>query len=630
MVQYDSAELAGYNYITLAKDHWGLINFSGADDIMYKSFIRGPIQRMVVAAPALAKERFTTVRGQFLDDVKDVKSGLGLLYYPSRMYDDMKKDTQQSDPTWVLKEKECATWLEVSRNSPSTSCLWIKGPPGREKPTAVVSIIDKIKSTSAVNSNPLCAYYNCGAYEDTADPEGMLRSFLHQLVDQQESLYHHAEQFVSLNGRRATQDFTVENLWLSLMNMLSDLLVDKVYLIVHDLHELPDASGSTRKFLELLHAEISTPDGHDSSKRHGKVRWLFTSRNSYSVNQALSNPRTLTIDLDDKKRYSTLVGAKLKQYANQQAEKLAKERKYNLAMVYLASSVMSDRAPNTTWVDLACLVMEQLPLGTREIKIKRELGRLPEDLDKLFHLAWSRVLKPDDEDFPEMLELLRTLILVKEPVTKEELLVLTGLEADETTTLLAKCAPLVTAHAGQKFGFACGAASRDYLIKNSRQLLEIGEVELKWQHGSISLRCYDYLLQAFHHPAEAKGKVNHQNNNKVQLLPYAIKYWLYHASQATADLAQMISAKDELWAHDSPLRENWLRAYGTVTKDKRMEALSVSKRYTDGSDIAAELGYSDLATALKARGRGQNGNMKAHVNSAGAPKMTLPSMPLRA
>lgn len=497
MVQDTSARLDGYHSIGLSKNHSNMVTFAGPKDPEYL-LVRGKLAPIVQEAPRVAKSRFHSVRDYNRDEVKQVLKKLRGPFDSDKMLQDLRKEVLLRDPSWILGEEECADWLNVQPNSRPTRCLWIRGTEGRAKSSAVVSVIDKIIKDSGTggekgHSQPLCAFFLCGSSHETLTAEELLKSLLFQLIEQQETLYTHAKQFA--NNKTSTSP-TVENLWYSLVSILSDALVDKVFLIVHDMHNLSEKSDGTKKLLKRLQDEISPPDNAEIEQRRSKVRWLFTSRDSYILQETLRGSQTREMNLNDTK-YGSQVGKQLRQHADQKVTILSDQKNYNKAFAYFASSLIETRAQDTVWIDITCLRLAQIPPNTKATMIRRELERIPEDLNKLLDSIWSRILDPSDDDTDDVKEMLRVLVLAKEPVTLEELAVLTDFTMDEVKNLLHKCDLLLKIDEDGKVIFVLENQVKEHLMDRRIGLLQFGDHELKWQHGILAWRCYIYLVETF-------------------------------------------------------------------------------------------------------------------------------------
>ncbi|KAK3956678.1 hypothetical protein QBC32DRAFT_366801 [Pseudoneurospora amorphoporcata] len=528
----ESAILNGYDHLSLAKDH------------------------STLDAPRVAKSRFHSVREYDRNEVKKVLEELGGVVPPSKMYQDLQKDARLSDPSWILKEKECTE--------------------GRGKSSAVVSVVDqfiKAAKTGCETSHNQLLY----AY--------LFRGSSHETLS--------VEQFAKLQSKSkgVTTSFTGKNLW---------------YI-----------SGGTTNLLERLRGEIPSKDTKGSGQSQSKIRWLFTSRYKNRIKEAPQGPQTYEINLNEKKKYGAQVGTKLRQHVDQQVKAFPDQKRYNTPFAYFASSLKGARAEDTVWVDITCLRLAEILPDTKYTRIRRELEKIPKNLGQLLDSIWSKILNTDDDDMDEVKEMLRVLILVKEPVTPEELAVFTGFSIDDVRKSL------------------------EHLLKRGA-LLQVGDDERQWQHGLLASRCYIYLRESLppmkyeneenqqdalqptqqdtpnpvtadpsnseHSDIEDEGGVHQIEDaasttasplnesdpykpDLTKLLHYPIKHWLQHADEATPEFAERISREEDFWAQDSMLRKKWLSTYAAVSKDRF--SILLASNFT-ALHTAASLGYAEL------------------------------------
>ncbi len=407
LVTRESATLPGYDSMALAKSHQDLVSFESCKDIMFQ-LIRGPIKRIVQAAPALARSRFNAIRHVDFEQFKSVMLALEGVS-AKKQYESLKKRVHVSDQFWIVKEPECVSWMCTDPQSRATDCLWIRGPEGRGKSAAVLSIIDKIKGDYDASSRafsgrspPLLAHFFCDPTQDGSSPEELLKSLLCQLVGKQEMLAPYAQQFAAKKTGSSQETgssiskvgLTIENLWQSLLDMLSDELVETVYIVLHNIHVLPEEHEGTKKLMSRLRGEFEVGDDSSSAGEPGgaKIRWLITSREVSSIQHALLDPVTLTrlIDLKDPK-YNKQMGIELRKHVERRILALEEEKKYSRALAYFASSLIGKRAQDTNWVDVACLRLAQIPPTTRDLRVRRELEAIPQDLDRLLDSMWMKV-----------------------------------------------------------------------------------------------------------------------------------------------------------------------------------------------------------------------------------------------
>ncbi|KAL6916491.1 hypothetical protein ACHAP8_007090 [Fusarium lateritium] len=87
-------------------------------------------------------------------------------------------------------------------------------------------------------------------------------------------------------------------------------------------------------------------------------------------------------------------------------------------------------------------------------------------------------------------------------------------------------------------------------------------------------------------------------------LAYAVIYWLDHAGQATADIAEALSLEKEFWEAGSKIRRRWLTEYNRMTGVFDYFA----RAKLTGLHVAAAIGFRDLVSALLDNGYAEDMN----------------------
>ncbi|KAK6330555.1 hypothetical protein TWF718_002755 [Orbilia javanica] len=502
-VTRESATLTGVDSMGLARIHRELVKFDSFKDTVYQ-LVRGPLKTIINSAPLIAKNRFNSTRGIDREVVKNVLNALDGVQVEKK-----RKRAIQGviSSSWILQEEEYKVWLNTSEQRP-LDCLWVSGPEGKGKLGASLAAIDHIEETlrkeEAQNSGQaanLLAYFLCDQTSDGSSPEELLKSLLRQLVNQQEALAAYAKQFVNTQKdtglRGKTQaGLTVENLWQSLQDMLTDELLGTVYFVVNNLHLMDEQADSVKKLMVLINSEWQ-----ESGRPRSRVRWLFTSQVRHSIKQAIESPYTRIIDLDDEK-YGNQVQQELKMHAQKKITALGMEKGYNKALTYFAGSLIGKRAQNTQWIDITIIQLAELPTDAKDLKVRSLLERIPQDLRSLLDRAWLSVLDPKDEELEEIKEMLRTLIITYEEPTEDDLAILTGLSHDAESrahlcNLVEKCRPLLAFRkSSNRIGFM-NSVVKVHLLENAEKLLGLSAEEIRWQHGIIALRSFSHLSQYY-------------------------------------------------------------------------------------------------------------------------------------
>ncbi|RVD90439.1 uncharacterized protein DFL_001404 [Arthrobotrys flagrans] len=502
-VTRESATLTGVDSMGLARIHRELIKFDSFKDTVYQ-LVRGPLKTIINSAPLIAKNRFNSTRGIDREVVKNVLNVLEGVQVEKKR----KRVTQGViSSSWILQEEEYKQWLDKDEQRP-IDCLWISGPEGKGKLGASLAAIDHVEETlrkeEAQNSGQaanLLAYFLCDQTSDGSSPEELLKSLLRQLVNQQEVLAAYAKQFVNTEKeaglRGKTQaGLTVENLWQSLQDMLTDELLGTVYFVVNNLHLMDDQTDSVKKLMTLIGSEWQ-----ESGRPRARVKWLFTSQIRHSIKQALESPYTRIINLDDEK-YGDQVQQELKMHAQKKIAALGMEKGYNKALAYFAGSLIGKRAQNTQWIDITIIQLAELPTDAKDLKVRSLLERIPQDLRSLLDRAWLSVLDPKDDMLEEIKEMLRTLIITYEEPTEDDLAILTGLSHDAESrahlcSLVEKCRPLLTFRKPSNRISFMNSVVKVHLLENAEKLLGLTAEEIRWQHGIVALRSFSHITQYY-------------------------------------------------------------------------------------------------------------------------------------
>ncbi|KAK6502735.1 hypothetical protein TWF506_003310 [Arthrobotrys conoides] len=505
-VTRESATLTGVDSMGLARIHRELVKFDSFKDTVYQ-LVRGPLKTIINSAPLIAKNRFNSTRGIDREVVRGVLSALEGVQVEKK-----RKRAAQGviSSSWILQEQEYKQWLQKDEQRP-IDCLWVLGPEGKGKLGASLAALDHVEETlrkeeaqSSGQAANLLAYFLCDQTSDGSSPEELLKSFLRQLVNQQEVLAAYAKQFISTQKDKGVRGkteagLTVENLWQSLQDMLTDELIGTVYFVINNLHLMDEQADSVKKLMTLIGSEWQ-----ESGAPRARVRWLFTSQMRHSIKQAVDSQYTRIIDLDDEK-YGGQVQQELRLHAQKKIAALGMEKGYNKALTYFAGSLIGKRAQNTQWIDITIIQLAELPTDAKDLKVRSLLERIPQDLRSLLDRAWISVLDPKDEKLEEIKEMLRTLIITYEEPTEDDLAILTGLSHDAESrahlcTLVEKCRPLLTfRRPSNRIGFM-NSVVKVHLLENAEKLLGLSVEEIRWQHGIIALRSFSHITQYYADP----------------------------------------------------------------------------------------------------------------------------------
>ncbi|KAI0145211.1 hypothetical protein GGR57DRAFT_481119 [Xylariaceae sp. FL1272] len=510
-VNRDSATLPGVDELGLACTHRDLVKFDGHKDPRWSQFVREPLKRIILGAQLAVKSRMNSVRdidNTMIRKIMDALEG-GVTMAARR---NILRQTF-APSSWITKENEYINWLgekqKVGESDRLGDCLWIRGPEGRGKTSAAMAAVEEIEAFIRLNEERssgedpiLLAYFFCDTTPDFNTAGDVLKSFVRQLINQQETLAPYAKMFAKKKGNEAGKSqaqVTVENLWNTLQDMLADEFIgSKVVFVLNNLHALPEDSDSTIKLMKYLNGELQYLNREDIKRV--PTRWLITSREAHNVETALNVDTVRLIDLKDDK-YGDQVQMALRKHAKERVATLEQEKKYNKALAYFASSLIGRRAQNTQWIAITCVQLEELPPTESDLPVRRALETMPQDLKTLLNKSWMQVFHSNEQRAEAIREMLRALVLTYEDPSEEELGVLAGLcsneqEREELHGLIECCKPLLSINEDDTISFI-NVFVKTHLLENAKELLGLSAEEIKWQHGVLALRAFSHLMDKF-------------------------------------------------------------------------------------------------------------------------------------
>lgn len=386
--------------------------------------------------------------------------------------------------------------------------------------------------------------------------------------------------------------------------------------------------------------------------RRVATRWFITSREVHTVGQALNVDGVRLIDLEDDKKYGNQVQIALRRIAKSKVESLVVEKNYSKSLAYFVSSLIGKRAQNTQWIEISCVHLYELSETESDLKVRRVLETMPQDLRALLNNAWHRVFRANSEECDKIKEMLRALVLTYDDPTEEELGVIAGLcssdeEMEELHRLVELCKPLLSKDAEGTVSFI-NLVVKSHLLENAKDLLDMSAEEIKWQHGVLALRCFEHVKEAFdveidletdpdqeEQPENDDGFENNDENEEDAVenedgdegndsdnesegsdnsseepynpeadavqdlaMEYAVKHWLRHASKATFDIAEDLSVEHNFWTPESRIRRRWLLEYHRLTNSLEDEFGAWDIKEWTALHIVSAVGFQELVAAL--------------------------------
>ncbi|RFU82165.1 multiple ankyrin repeats single kh domain-containing [Trichoderma arundinaceum] len=519
-VSRESAILESDREMGLPSNHRDLVKIDGPKDHSWTQFIREPIKGMVDGAQSAVKSRLNAVRNIDYTMVKSIMEALegGQVRKKERLL-----SLSFTPSSWVPSETEYKDWHGQDK---TVDCLYIRGTEGRGKTSATLAAIEGIrKRKDAVEGNHgndpiLLAYFFCDATAEYSTAEDILKSFVRQLIDQQEALAPHADKFSTEKRevKDAGQDnrvkikaqISVEHLWQSIQGMLADDLIgSRVYFVINNLHTLPPESDSTIKLMAYISKELEGLNAQTPPRRV-QTRWLITSREAHNVDHVMLGTKGVRIiDLEDSK-YEGQVQLELRKHAKKMIKALGARKKYNRALSYFASSLIGKRAQNTQWIDITCIQLGELATDN-DLTVRDILENTPQDLKALLNQAWHQIFQLNKAQTGKIKEMLRAMVLTYEDPTAVELAVLAGFASSsekraELKHLIKQCRPLLLVKRTSKENSTVAFINivvKTHLRENAKHLLGLSEEEMRWQQGVLALRCFSHLKETLSYPETA-------------------------------------------------------------------------------------------------------------------------------
>ncbi|KAK0736784.1 ankyrin repeat-containing domain protein [Apiosordaria backusii] len=670
VVSKDSASLDVAHVFSLHRDHRQLNRFDNAKDNEYV-LVRNQLKEVAKSAQFIVKTRLRVSKQSIVDDQVFYRLAINLNVGDVGV---KLKSVQSSsgDSSWILSEDQYRQWSAPLRSiEPSPHpVLWVSGDEGLGKSKAAAATIGALEKLEGRNHEPgvrntMVAYFFCDGTPDCRMAETMLRSLIWQLILKKRSLGQYVKSFAAPaqegdNTRGNTQSgggqFKFAKLWKGLTDILNDDDVQDVYFVINSLHYLSDGLQSTADFLEQLSESIG--NGDDRNPVRQKVRWAIFSRDNRlnienTLRPGLDEGNVLQIDLN-----STSMGAMrrelLRTFTRDAVKEVARHKQYSTALQYFVFSTLQKRAENNTlWVEVVCKLLHQLPADYSTVRKALEL--LPADPESLIEQAWNTVLDPKaytgNAPLETVKEILRTLVVAYEDPTINELRVLAELKveidpADPTATeegivlgYIRDCGPLLrTYDAVGGDGYGRWATRVTFIHPLAKETLlsptlskrigltpDANNTEVKWQHGVIGLRCWDYMqeqlgtggvddygFEAFTKAPEPAQKEEFQDDidelfpesddedpddDKMDMsaLDYPLKYWLRHGNKATSDFVETLDIKHSFWSFESTGRKRWWGSF--AQRELRDELKDITALH-----VAAYFGLLPLVNSLLADG----------------------------
>jgi hypothetical protein len=246
--------------------------------------------------------------------------------------------------TWILDDPAFRRWW----NDEECQILWIHGDPGKGKTMMMMALIEEIphRIKGGLQSETMAYFFCQDTVKELNKAAVIVRGLTYLLVEQKPELIGHLRRHYD---QRESDIFEGSNaiyeLWRTLMEVLEDAALSKVYFLVDALDECDSTSAVI--FLKLLLQA--------RSKSSQKVRWIISSRNEPHIWEYLGSPSAAhdtSLELN-----STHVAKAVDAFIAFTVNDLAHRKRYAEETV--------------KWVALVCKELEKIP-ARKALKASRK------------------------------------------------------------------------------------------------------------------------------------------------------------------------------------------------------------------------------------------------------------------
>ncbi|KAH7370012.1 ankyrin repeat-containing domain protein [Rhexocercosporidium sp. MPI-PUGE-AT-0058] len=657
VVTKHSATLDGAQSAAMACDHRQLNRFASGKDPRF-NIVKEYLVEFERDARRIVVKRLNVSKRSLVNDATfaSLSDNLNIVQFQQKR---RSLEMASGNSEWILKEPAFLQWLPWNLQEDGSQFLWISGSEGLGKSKAALAAVEELEKMETLErrdeSQVIVAYFFCEPTTDSQTAENLLKSLIWQMILKRRSLAQYVRGFAAPKSAKSAStrnSISFSKLWSGLQDMLRDDSAPRVYFVVNNLHYLAD-NESTAEFWDKIRDLVEDSNGAEEPIKKN-VKWMFLSRlrEQYrSVFLSQNDGKVLWVNLEDGTKNDEL-RQMLKTFTYDRVKTLACIKGYSLALQYFLTSVLLKKAENNKlWVEVVCCLLEALP--SSYVEVRKTLESLPQDVVELMSRVWENSLSENAEAIHRTKEILRTLAIVFEHPTLDELKVLAELDdAIDATQILEQvraCGPLLRVYDEDSTGgdlseitgsfrvtFIHDTAKEALLGKGTaRKLIGFSDLsdgndhtDIKLQHGILALRCFshtnheterdgDYIsffqsqasndknegsapeLQGLF-PEANNGDDGEDDNDSIYeeaSLEYPVKYWLRHGYEATPDFVDTLDLKNSFWASESSARQRWWSSYA-----RGDNAVTGDLKNLTAMHVAAYFGLTPLIDSLMREG----------------------------
>ncbi|KAF5617640.1 ankyrin repeat domain protein [Fusarium sp. NRRL 25303] len=471
---------------------------------------------------------------------------------PDERYHDSLQKKLPGTCDWILDCTEFSRWL--AGGSTNRKLLWVNGHAGFGKTILSAHLVDHLSST--LNA-PVAHFFFSSDHASREDPFLALRSWISQIVSQNDDAFEHARQsWISDVDLLATR--------VTIITLFKQLLRDIPGCIL-----IADGLDECTSIAKFLRDVVDSVAGTET-------RVLLVSRDELAIRDALTDGTRETFDeyritLED-----------VRPDINAYSHAIVSRKLYNKSddVRSTLSEAMSDRCQGQfLWLKMQ---EECLRGGMNKKQLQRAIENTPTGLDRLYDHNWSKITKLGEEERDRAFALLRWAAFALRPLTvceiTEAALILTSGELSRDdfpdavddeyikSEVIGLCGPLLEVRKGSP-GSSPGRRTvhlphfsvRQYLLCNlptpgwiyNEKMLQTSQE--KMQNTLLARACLQYICL----PQIWQNMPDDSLSLGVSLREYAATTFHQHANSGLNDNEDLSKLLVQFFSRGNPVWNAW-------------------------------------------------------------------------
>ncbi|KAG9494957.1 hypothetical protein J7337_013186 [Fusarium musae] len=494
---------------------------------------------------------------------------------PDERYHDSLQKKLPGTCDWILDRTAFSRWL--AGGSTNRKLLWVNGHAGFGKTILSAHLVDHLSSTL---SAPVAHFFFSSDHASREDPFLALRSWISQIVSQNDDAFEHARQSWISDVDLVATRVTIITLFKQLLRDIPGCI-----LIADGL----DECTSIAKFLRDVVDSVAGTE----------TRVLLVSRDELAIRDALTDGTRETFDeyritLED-------VRPDINAYSHAIVSRKLCNKSDDVRSTL--SEAMSDRCQGQfLWLKMQ---EECLRGGMNKKQLQRAIENTPTGLDRLYDHSWTKITKLEEEGRDRAFALLRWAAFALRPLTvceiTEAALILTSGELSRDdfpdavddeyikSEIIGLCGPLLEVRKGST-GSSPGQRTvhlphfsvRQYLLCNlptpgwiyHENILQTSQE--KMQNTLLARACLQYIFL----PQIWQNIPDDSLSLGVSLREYAAATFHQHTNSGLNDNEELTKLLVQFFSRDNPVWNAWRAFIETKTRpDAAAETIPPSPLY---------------------------------------------------